>query len=659
MAGVGVGSDEMDERECQDGTGRVAFVGRWAKCSGMLPMQRALIGLFLSVATACSGPSSGAAGAAPVPSRAGAPATAIQTRASISAPVSDLRFEVTLGRLQTEARMIDVRLRFDVDGTRPVLLSLPAWTPGAYEISNFARFVSGFRPSQQGRELDWDKLDPDTWRIVPARRGPVEVTYAVRADSLDSSTSWTGTDFGYFNGTTLFPYVEGRLDLPARVTIRTDFGWRVATGMTPSDSAHTYTATDFHDLVDHPFFVGRFDLDSMQVADKWMRLATYPVGALTRHQRTRLWDQLQKSVQPLVAVFGEVPWTTYTVLQVVDSSFGGMSALEHGESELAIVGAPYLDEPFVPSIHAHEIAHAWNVKRLRPADLVPYRYDAPQPTTWLWFSEGVTDYYADLALVRSGVTDEAAFLATTLGKIDGVAALPARALEDASLESWLGMVDGTAGLYYDKGSLAGLALDILIRDVSDNRRSLDHVMRELWDGTWKRDGRGFTHDDFWNAVTRAAAGRAMADFERRYIDGREPFPWDEWLARAGWRIVTDSIREPRLGALLRADERGVRVAALDEQGAGARAGLELGDVITHIGGRPTLDPDFGRRWRDFWGQRPGATMGLTVERGTEVLTLTATVEIAVLIDRRLEPIPNASGRAQRVRAGILRGATDR
>jgi S1-C subfamily serine protease len=103
----------------------------------------------------------------------------------------------------------------------------------------------------------------------------------------------------------------------------------------------------------------------------------------------------------------------------------------------------------------------------------------------------------------------------------------------------------------------------------------------------------------------------------------------------------------------------VRVTAIDPNGAGARAGLAMGDVITHIGGRPTIDPDFGRRWRDFWGQRPGAPMGLTVVRGTETLTLTATVEVATLIDRRIEPHPNASGRAQRIRAGILRGARDR
>ncbi len=580
------------------------------------------------------------------------------SRPAVSAPVTDLGFEVTLGAAEAQERAIRVRARLSVEGPAPVLLSLPAWTPGAYEIANFARNVFEFGATQDGRPLQWDKLDPDTWRIVPAGRGQLEIRYAVRADTLDTSQSWTTDDFGFFNGTTLFPYVEGRLGTPATVTVRTDEGWLVATGMTPADGARSYRATDFHDLVDHPFFVGRFDLDSAMVAGRWMRLATYPMGSIAGARRTARWDAFTRATDALVAALGEAPWRTYTVLEVIDSTFGGMSALEHTESELAIVGAPFVDEPFVTSIHAHEIAHAWNVKRLRPADLVPYVYDRPQPTTWLWMSEGLTDYYADLALVRSGLTDEAGFLATTLDKIDGVNERPATALEDASLQAWLGVRDGTADLYYDKGSLAGLALDILIRDASDNQRSLDHVMRELWDATWKQ-GRGFTHDDFWNAVTRAARGKALGDFERRYIDGRDEYPWEEWLTKAGWRIVTDSIAEPRLGVLLRADDKGVRVAAVDPGGAGSRAGLAVDDVITHIGGRSTLDPEFGERWREFWGKRPGATMTLTVLRQSETTSLDATVEIATLIDRHIAPDPAASAKARRIRAGLLRGSTDR
>jgi predicted metalloprotease with PDZ domain len=571
-----------------------------------------------------------------------------------SAPVAAMRFDVTFGGVEAIASTIDVRVRFRVEGREPVLLSMPAWTPGAYEIADFAKQVSGFAARQGGRELRWDKVDPDTWRVIPSARGDVEISYKVRADTLDASRAWSREDFGFFNGTTAFLLVEGRPEVGAEVRIHTERAWRVATGMTPGDSARRYVARDVHDLMDHPFFIGRFDLDSVMVADKWMRLATYPVGSVGGQRRATLWDALARSVPPIVDAFGDVPWSTYTVLQVADSSFPGMSALEHTESELAVVGTGFLDEPFVRSIHAHELVHAWNVKRLRPADLVPYRYDRPQPTTWLWMSEGITDYYADLALLRGGIIDEAGFLATTLGKIDHVASVPVIALEDASLQAWLVMPDGTADIYYDKGSLAGLALDIMIRDASDNTRSLDDVMRELWRGP-AASGRGFTSDEFWNAVTRAANGRALDGFPQRFVDGREAYPWQTWLPRAGWRIVTDSLTEPRLGALLRPDPRGVRVDALDTGGAAARAGLAVNDVITAIGGRSTLDPSFGEHWREFWGTRPGATMTIEIVRDGASIRRDATVEVTTLIDRHIAPDPNASEKARRIRAGILRG----
>lgn len=595
------------------------------------------------------------AGPASAQGRAGAGvALGAQERAPVSAELTGLRFEVAVGPQQVADAALQVRVRFDVRGRAPILLSMPAWTPGAYEIANHARGVLAFTATQAGRPLRWDKLDADTWRIWPERAGRVELRYGVRAERLDVAGSWLTDGFGFFNGTNVFLEVEGRPETAATVAVEVPGEWRVVTGMTPDDSTHRFRARDVHDLMDHPVFVGRFDLDSALVGGRWMRLATWPEGSVAGARRAALWDAVMRSVDPLVAVFGELPWQRYTILQVAHGDVPGMSALEHAESELALVGSSFLDEPFVLSIHAHEIAHAWNVKRLRPADLVPYRYDRAQPTPWLWVSEGITDYYADLALLRGGILDESAFLSATLDKIEGVAARPATALEDASLQAWIGSEDGTADLYYDKGSLAGLALDILIREASGNERSLDHVMRELYDRTY-REGRGFTHDDFWNAVARATRGRAWGDFERRYLDGREPYPWEEWLRRGGWRLVDDSLAEPRLGVLLREHPDGALVSAVDPEGAAARAGLVMGDVITALGGRSVLDPDFGNYWREVWGRRPGATLPMQVSRDRRTLSLNATVELQPRIERRIEPDPEASARARRIRAGILGG----
>jgi predicted metalloprotease with PDZ domain len=582
------------------------------------------------------------------------PPLAAQTRPAQSVPVSELRYELTLGPDEADAGLIEVQVSFRVNETAPVLLSMAAWTPGSYRMANYARAVSGFAATQNGDALVWDKLDPDTWRIRPRRAGVITLRYRVRTDDLDVAGSWSAPEFAFFNGTNVFLYVEGRPDTPAQVVIHSDSTWRVATGMTPGDSLRHFRALDVDDLLDHPMFVGRFDLDSALVADRWMRLATWPVGSVQGRRRAALWDALTRSVEPLAQVFGEVPWKSYTVLQVVHDEVSGMAALEHSESELALVGTSFVDEPFVIGVHAHELVHAWNVKRLRPTELTPYRYDAAQPTPWLWISEGVTDYYADLALVRSGLLDEPGFLANTLGKIESVAARPATSLEDASFQTWLGMRDGTGDLYYDKGSLAGLALDILIRDASDNSRSLDHVMRELYTDTYKK-GRGFTHDDVWNAIARATRGRAFGDFERRYIDGRDAYPWAQWLARGGWRFVEDSISEPRLGLLMRGHPDGVLVTGLDPDGMAARAGVELGDVIVSIGGSSTSDPDFGRQWRAVWGNRGGAALPMLVLRGAERQSLTAHVELDKRVERRIEPDPKASTRARRIRTGILQG----
>lgn len=601
--------------------------------------MRCLPLLLLLAATAPAVAAQGAPGAPP---------------AARSAPVTDVRYRLQFDAAHGVMRSIGVQMTFAVRGTGPVLLSLPAWTPGAYEISDYARNVSGFSATAGPRALRWDKFDPDTWRIHADGASQVTVRFETRADSLDNAFNWARDDFALINGTNVFLYPEGQPpEFPAVVTVQAEPQWRVVTGLSPADSGK-FTAATYHELVDAPFFVGRFDLDSMQVAGRWMRLATYPVGSAAGSRRAALWDALRKSVPPQVTVFGEAPWSTYTVLQIADSAFGGMSALEHQNSNVGIVGTPFLDEPFVPSVYAHEVFHAFNVKRLRPAGLWPYRYDAAQPTPWLWVSEGITDYYADLVMVRGGVSTPADFLGLTKGKMDHVAQLPPLALEDASLEAWLRIRDGSSGIYYDKGSLAGLALDILIRDASDNRAGLDDVMRALYTTTYKA-GRGFTADDWWGAVTRAARGASFQDFNERYVDGREPYPWHTWLPKAGWRLVADTVVEARLGVSFSQDSAELTVTAVQPGSAAAQAGVRPGDIMVALGGVRAAEPDFIRRWRESAGTRAGAPLTIEVRRAGEPLTLHGTVRMATLIRDRLEDDPAADAKAVRIRTGILTG----
>ncbi|HUF31376.1 MAG TPA: PDZ domain-containing protein [Gemmatimonadaceae bacterium] len=581
-----------------------------------------------------------------------------QAAVTLSAPVTEVSYTVRYDRDAATEGAVKMAMRFTTAGDAPVILSLPAWTPGAYELTYFARWVQNFAASSgDGRPLEWDKVDYDTWRVRPNGATSVTVTFDFVGDSLDNAMTWRRPDFLMLNGTNVFLYPEGHdPDWPATVQVQTEPAWRVATGMNER-ATRVFTAPNYHDLVDMPFFIGAFDLDSSRISESWVRLATYPAGGVAGAERQTIWNTLRRTIPPQVKVFGETPWQTYTMMLISDSTYGGGSGLEHQNSHVNIVFAGAVAHPLLQGLYAHEVFHAWNVKRLRPADLVPYRYDGEQPTELLWMSEGITDYYADLSLVRGGVIDSSGFLLATSSKIGEVNEAPPVALEDASLSTWIHPVDGTGYIYYPKGSLAGFMLDIMIRDASDNAASLDDVMRRLYRETYGQGGRGFTEEQLWRAVSDAAGGKSFDDFEQRYIDGREPYPWTQVLPLAGLRFVVDTIREPRLGVNSIGSSEGVIVTAVAPGSAAAEAGVQPGDILVSVGDIRVDDQNFGERFRARFQNQEGAPLQIGVLRNGTLVPLGARVRLAERHVGRIELDPTASPRARRIRGGILRGTT--
>jgi len=466
------------------------------------------------------------------------PATTLQSQAPVvSAPISGIHYDVTADSAAVGSRQLGVTMTFRASSTRPVVLALPAWSPGHYTLLWFARRVSNFHAESNGAPLEWHMTDYQTWEIFPKVPGEIRVSFKYLADTIDRAVAWTKPDFSFFNGTNLFMYPAGRsLEWGASVTIHTEPSWRVATGMTPSAQPNTFSATRYHDLVDMPFFVGRFAIDSTNVQNHWIRLAMYPEKVMTRERHDRFLGWVDKFVPAEMAVFRDVEFRNYTIFFVADTVVNA-GGLEHQNSQMDEIPLARLEDT-PPSLFSHEFFHSWNVKRLRPADMVPYSYRDAQPTKWLWVSEGVTDYYANVALVRGGVTDSTGFYKAIAGYIMATNGAGAVSLSDASLSVWVDPTNSMDGIYYPKGGLAGFLLDIMIRDASNNKNSLDTVMRTLYNNTYKH-GRGFTSKDWWSEVSRASGGKSFDDFRKRYIDGREPMPVDAVLALAGLRAVRD------------------------------------------------------------------------------------------------------------------------
>jgi predicted metalloprotease with PDZ domain len=611
----------------------------------MTPMTRALTAAAVALAAA-------------VP-RAAVASAAAPNDSSVSAPIADVHYELTFDSAAAAARIVKVAMSFRVAGSAPVLLALPAWAPGHYTILNFARRVLRFGADQDGRPVTWDKYDYATWRVRPAGPGTVRVAFDYAADTLDDASTWAGADFLLVNGTNLFPYPRGRdLDFAATVTVRTRAGWRVATGMHPGGAPLTYRESSYHDLVDMPLFVGRFDLDSSRISGKWTRLASYPAGRFAPDARRRLWRDVEGTVPAESRVFGVTPWDDYTIFMIFDDSFPGGSALEHQSSNVGIYMPQLIGTPILTNVVAHEMFHAWNVKRLRPAAMVPYRYDVPEPTPLLWVSEGFTVYYADLAQLRSGDIDSVAFLRSLYGHIEAILSSPPTSVEDASLSTWIRPEDGSAYLYYDKGAVLGMLLDVMIRDRSDNRGSLDDVMRDLYEHTYLR-GRGFTTAEFWAAASRAAGGYGFDAFDRRYVDGRDSLPYDSVLTLAGIRFAAQSIRAPRLGISSAADSSGVRVTMVVPNSAYAEAGGAVNDTLLSVGGVDVRQDGAFELFRERWTDSREATLPVVIRRAGRETTLQVPVRLTPWTTVRVTFDPQASPKALRIRGGLLHGATDR
>jgi predicted metalloprotease with PDZ domain len=584
-------------------------------------------------------------------------AQSVPASMATSAAISGVGYHIIIDSADAAQRKIRVAMTFTVASADPVLLALPAWTPGSYELTYWARNVSAFAASSDGRLLIWDKADYQTWRVRPVGAGPVSVSFEYRNDSLDNSNSWSQPDFSLLNGATLFLYPAGRaLDFASTVELRLPPSWRIATGM-PRTGRNTFSATNYHDLVDFPIVAGHFDFDSTRVGNGWLRFASYPASVESAARRAATLADLAKIIPIESAVFGETPWTTYTVMQIADSAFAAIVGLEHQNSHVDLTNVLAIGQPVLTSVYAHEIFHAWNVKRLRPVELWPYQYAHEQPTSWLWMSEGVTDYYADLALVRSGVSDSSAFFATTAGKIREIAVLPPFGLDDASLSAWIHPTDGTADAYYPKGSLAGLMLDILIRDASDNKHSLDDVMRGLYRQDYKA-GKGFTGDEWWKAVQSAAGGKSFADFNARYIDGRDPYPWQTLLPLAGLQLLTDSVRVPVLGVTMSLEGDGLRVSGVAPGSTAELAGVQRGDELLSVGDIPGNAPELSEHLRAKYGNAPNASIiPITIVREGKQSSLAGPLQFTWRVNLRIEPLRGASAKAVRVRSGILHGTT--
>lgn len=491
-------------------------------------------------------------------------------------------------------------------------LTLPVWIPGSYMVREFSKNIITLVASQNSQTITSRQIDKNNWLLEGLITGKnIEVSYTVYAYEYGIRTAFLDAERGYFNPTSLCLSVAGYESKAHQVQfadLPTD--WQVACGLTV-DENEIFTAQNYDELIDSPFELGAFERLEFTVAG----VSHYLIlsGTIPPFDRERMISDMQKICDYQIKLFGGVaPYSGYGFILSLSGEI--YTGLEHRNSTLLM--APYYampnlnrsnDEDYIKllGLISHEFFHTWNVKRIKPQTFTPYNLEQENYTKLLWWFEGVTSYYDDLVLYRSGVINQEKYLSFVVDNLNNVykfAGVTEQSLANSSLTSWIKYYrqdensPNSIVSYYVKGSLVALCLDLLIREQS--KFSLDDVMRYLFQ-QWQQNPIGVGEDEI-PALIKAATGVDLAEFIHLATETTEPLPFKDLLAKFGLNLteriaknhqdsgkyttqpdLTTAITPATLdlGAKLDKQALGYLVKNVYADTPAQRAGLAAGDLI--------------------------------------------------------------------------------
>ena len=539
----------------------------------------------------------------------------------------------------------------------PSRLVIPSWAPGAYRLMDSWQNISDFvATGSDGEPLPVRQDSPISW--VVDTKGATALTISYHT-GLRDTVQWRRPNnrwylrsaSGVVDGPRTFMYLDGAKLLPAVLTFRVPPRWRVATALPTRDSV-TYWAESYDVLIDSPVMLGSFLSYHFSAAGTLHR-AVVDLGGAQAHAPSAFVDMLRRIAETGLGIFRGAPYKDYTFI-FVGGRGGG---LEHLNSTTIGVTTQTLarNPRGAETVSAHEFFHAWNVKRIRPIELGPFDYEHEVRTVNLWWSEGVTDYYADLILARSGLDSPADFAQGIATSIGNYQSNPARLRVSPERSSWTVWDSPTVNdsyviSYYLQGELLGLLLDLAIRDSTSNAKSLDDVMRHLADHY--SGAHGFTRDDLLKAVRRAT-GRDFTEFWRLYVSGVTEIPWNDYLRAAGWDVVftEEPAVDARIGSIPPAIQGGRWRAVASPGSVAAAAGLHTGDELVRINHQTIIDgTDVTAAVRAI-----GRNMPVVVEvvRDSQPLTIRFHAGSYRRVRAQLRDLPAPTDAMRRIRASLL------
>ena len=475
------------------------------------------------------------------------------------------------------ARTFAVRMELSEAKTRETF-RIPAWSPGYYNLLNYAGKIGSVKATTPDGALLDLKRDGKAWVVQNPAGTPVQVTYRVLAEDRGLGFFWSHLDAetGFINGPSAFLYADGRKEEDAKLKVAAPEGWDVATGLEETGDFE-YKAADYDELLDSPIQMGKFQRRTFAVEGVPFEVVWVAKNEGFQADLDAETELLRRGSIPALKMFGGAPFKRY--LYIVHLSVGDFAGgLEHRAS--TVIAMPNVPLLGIQELATHEYFHAWNVKAIRPRALGPFDYDAKVRVKDLWFSEGVTDYYARLHAHAAGLKDREWLyetLASDLAQIESSRTGKRISVEQASEQAWeyggFGVEDFS---YYTKGTLAGLVFDARLRARSAGKTSLDDLMRKLYErGALPKPG--FEEGEIRKTLVELG-GEELGPLYDATIRGKGQVPLD--LVAGDFRALGLRVLRPgeRFGSpRFQTDAKGVVTAVADRNDE-----VRIGDKILEL-----------------------------------------------------------------------------
>lgn len=533
---------------------------------------------------------------------------------------------------------IDIEFRAQITAEKKIKIQLPSWRPGRYELGNFAKNIQKWQAFDEGdTPLDHRKVAKDLWEVDCEQAREVVVRYNYYAADLNAGSTYLDEHQLYVNPVNCCLFLPDRPEESCEINLDLPTNHELAVSLKTSTKTKTgfrMIADDFDELADSPF-----------IASASLKKLTYKVDKTTfylwfqgeiKGDEKKLLSDFKAFSKEQGKLFGGFPFKEYHFLfQILP--YKAYHGVEHCDSTVICLGPTFAvlkkeklyDE--LLGVSSHELFHAWNVKRIRPAEMWPYDFSKENYTRLGYLAEGATTWYGDLMLYRSGAFDEASFLKTFNQLMDrhfnnpGVENL---SVADSSYDTWLDGyqrgVPNRKSSIYTEGALITFLLDMEIREASKGKYSFDDVMRSFYKDFYLKD-KGVTEADYQSTVEQFI-GKSMSTFFKKYVNGHQDFmpSLKQALKKLGYQInikSRDHFHESHLGFICE-DEK---VAMIYPNSVAEQAGLMVEDEIIRINGKK-INNDISD-WADFYSD---TELEIDVNRakgGSQLIKMKASKEL--------------------------------